>query len=198
MPGTRFDPSQAVTFDLERGLVHRDGAPSGVLAPAQALAALCAAAGPEATAAFARSVGAAMGRRVAARLAAGPEGSVPGPAAVRAASPEAVVDHLGGEIALAGLGALGLERWGRALVLILDRCPVGPEASGFLEALLEGALDAAAGRAVRAVVIDRDAVRARVFVGGGDAVGRVRAWLAAGVGWGEALVKLHVPPRGAA
>ncbi len=53
MPDLRFDPSKAVTFDLTHGLVHLEGAPSRVLVPAEALLALAAAAGAEATAAFA-------------------------------------------------------------------------------------------------------------------------------------------------
>ncbi|MCC6551902.1 MAG: hypothetical protein IT372_02620 [Polyangiaceae bacterium] len=216
MRGLRFDPSKAVTFDLESGLVHLDGAPSRVLVPARALGALCAAAGPEATAAFGRELGAAMGRRLASRFAqsgsidesgaeapgAGEAGeAIRGPerrADVRAASLEEVVDHLGGELALAGLGSLGLERWGRALVLVLDHCPLGAEAAGVAEAVLEGALEAAAGRPARALQVDRDADRARFLISGAPAVARVRAWLAAGVPWGEALVKLHAAPRGEA
>ena len=36
---------------------------------------------------------------------------------------EDVLDHLGGELALLGLGSLGLERWGRALVLTVEGAP---------------------------------------------------------------------------
>jgi hypothetical protein len=206
MQGFRFDPSKAVTFDLESGLVHLDGAPSRVLVPASALGALCAAAGAEAAAAFGRELGTAMGRRLASRFAASGaaaggepaagEGAPDGSAGVRGATLEAVVDHLGGELALAGLGTLGIERWGRALVMVLDHCPLGPGSSGLLAAVLEGALGAATGRTARALLLDRDAVRARFLIGGGAAVDRVRAWLAGGASWGEALVKLHAAPRG--
>src|SRR5216683_1463505 len=97
-----FDPSKAVTFDLARGLVQQEGAPAGLIVPAEALAALARAAGPEASRAFGRGVGEAIGRRVASRLAAAD--------GVRAAGASAVVEHLGGELALTGLGSLGLER----------------------------------------------------------------------------------------
>src|SRR5262245_38721231 len=115
MPDLRFDPSKAVTFDLSHGLVHLEGAPSRLLVPSDALVLLAKAAGPEAAAMFGRSLGEAMGRRVASRLAA-TEG-------VSSTPVEVVVDHLGGELALAGLGSLGLERWGRALVLVVDQSP---------------------------------------------------------------------------
>lgn len=186
MRGMRFDPAKAITFDLEKGLVHLEGAPARVLVPAGALGALCAAAGLDATAAFGRELGATMGRRVAGRL------------AVLAAPAEALVEHLGGELALAGLGTLGIERWGRALVIVLEACPLGPEADRLLEAVLEGALSAASGREARALRIDRDGARVRFLIASGAAVERVRAWLSGGASWGDALVKLHNPPRGEA
>ena len=71
MPDLRFDPSKSVTFDLAHGLVRLEGAPEGLLVPADALAALVAAVGAEAAAAFGRSLGEAMGQRVAGRLAEG-------------------------------------------------------------------------------------------------------------------------------
>jgi hypothetical protein len=190
MPDPRFDPSHAVTFDLTHGLVHLEGAPSRLIVPAEALGALARAAGPGATAAFGRSTGEAMGRRVASRLAAA--GGVGG------AAVDLVVEHLGGELALGGLGALSLERWGRALVLVVDQSPLGVEGDGLLEAILAGAIEAAAGRAVRALLLGRDAVRARFLIAGAAGVETVRAWLAEGVSWGDALVRLHASaPLGA-
>src|SRR5262249_55758598 len=115
MSHVRFDPSKAVTFDLSHGLVHLEGAPSRLLVPAEALGALAAAAGAEATRAFGRTLGEALGRRAGGRLAEG--------GGLRGASADAVIEHLGGELALAGLGSLSLERWGRALVLVVDQSP---------------------------------------------------------------------------
>src|SRR5438128_2400016 len=43
----KFDPQGQVTFDLPFGHVHLDGAPARVVVPADALAALCQAAGTE-------------------------------------------------------------------------------------------------------------------------------------------------------
>jgi hypothetical protein len=189
MSDLRFDPAKAVTFDLTHGLVHLEGAHSRLLVPADAFIALARAAGAEASSGFARAMGEAMGRRVAGRLSA--EG-------VAAAPVEVVVEHLGGELALAGLGSLGLERWGKAAVLVVDQSPLGPEGDSLLEGVLAASVEAAAGRPVHALCLGRDGVRARFLLGGHAGVHKVRAWLAEGIPWGEALVRLHTPspPRG--
>jgi hypothetical protein len=181
MTDLRFDPSKAVTFDLAHGLVHLEGAPARLLVPAEALVLLAGAAGPEATATFGRLLGEALGLRVASRLAAA------------AAPVEAVVEHLGGELALSGLGSLGLERWGRALVLVVDQSPLGAAGDGLLEAVLAGAVEAASGRDVCAVRLGREGVRARFFVGGVPGAVKLKGWLSQGLSWGDALVRLHTP-----
>lgn len=181
-----FDPSKAVTFDLTRGLVQQEGAPSGLIVPAEALAALAHAAGPEASSTFGRSVGEAIGRRVASHLAAAD--------GVRAAGTGAVVEHLGGELAMTGLGSLTLERWGRALVLVIDRSPLGAAGDALLESVLAGALSAAVGEPSSLTVLERDGVRVRFLVTSRAGADRMRAWLDEGVPWGDALVRLHAPP----
>mgnify|MGYP000039915197 CR=1 FL=1 len=190
MPQIRFDPSKAVTFDLANGLVQLSGASARLLVPAEALSVLCEAAGPGASAAFGRAVGEAMGARVAARLS--------GDAGVSAASVEAVVEQIGGELALGGMGALGLERWGRALVLVIDHSPLGPRGDGLLESVLAGALDAATGRSVRSLLLGREEGRARFLITGDAGLEKVTSLLADGLSWGEALVRLHAGPGRAA
>jgi hypothetical protein len=180
-----FDPSKAVTFDLTHGLVHLEGAPSRLLVPADALLALARAAGPEAAAAFGRSLGESMGRRAAARFEG--DGLVAAPADV-------VLDHLGGELALAGLGSLGLERWGRALVLVIDRTPLDAGGDALLEGMLAAAIEAASGRRAHVIALGREGGRTRFLVGGEAAAAKVRAWLSEGLSWGEALMRLHAPP----
>jgi hypothetical protein len=182
-----FDPAKSVTFDLTHGQVHLEGAPSRVLVPAAALAAICAAAGADATAALGRALGEAMGRRIATRFG----GEAEGATSVRSASLEAIVDHLGGELALAGLGSLGIERWGRALVLVVDQSPLGAQGDGLLAAVLESALEQATARSVRTGLLGRDAVRTRFLVAAPPALERVRAWIGDGLSWGEALTRLH-------
>ena len=188
-----FDPSKAVTFDLARGLVQQEGAPSGLIVPAESLAALARAAGPEASRAFGRGLGEAIGRRVAGHLAEAD--------GVRAAGVGAVVEHLGGELAMTGLGSLGLERWGRALVLVIDQSPLGAGGDALLETVLAAALEAAVGERSSVIVLARDGVRVRFLVTGAAGAEKVRAWLNEGVSWGDALVRLHDPtaattPRG--
>jgi hypothetical protein len=190
MSHVRFDPAEAVTFDLAHGLVHLEGAPSRLLVPADALAALCASAGGAATEAFGRALGAALGRRAAHRLA--------GEGGVRGATIEGAVEHLGGEMALVGLGSASLERWGRALVWVMDQSPLGVSGDGLLAAALAGAITAAVGREVHAVLLAREGVRARFLITGAAGAAKVRAWLAAGVAWGDALVRLHAGAGGEA
>jgi len=185
MSEQRFDPARALTFDFEHGIVSLEGAPSRVLVPADALAALCASADENAVASFGRALGEGMGLRVAKRF-----GETSG---VRHASLEDVVDHLGGELALAGLGTLGAERWGRALVLVLDQSPLGEAGDALLTATLAGALRAATGTDATIARLARDGARLRMLVTNEPAASRLRAWLDEGLAWGEALVRLHAP-----
>jgi hypothetical protein len=183
MPDPRFDPSDAVTFDLAHGLVHLEGAPARVLVPAEALVALCAATDEATVSAFGRAIGQAMGRRAAGRLS--HDGGI------QRKPPEVVVDHLGGELALAGLGCLGIERWGNALVMVVDHCPLEAAGDRLVSAVLGAALVAATGSEAHTVLLGREGTRARFLLSGSKGVERVRAFLAEGRSWPEALVELH-------
>ncbi|MFO0757366.1 MAG: hypothetical protein U0359_12795 [Byssovorax sp.] len=192
MPAIRFDPSEAVTFDFGRGLVAlagEGGEAPRVLVPGEALATLCDAAGPSAAGAFGRSLGQAMGERVAGRLA--------GEAGVRGASVEEVVEQLGAELSLAGLGSLALERWGKAIVMVIARSPLGARGDALLEAVLAGALGAATGREARSLFLGRDEASARFLITGDAGLAKVTSLLADGLSWGEALVRLHASAPGA-
>lgn len=184
-----FEPSEAVTFDLELGHVHLDGAPHRMLVPSDALLALCQAAGEEATAEFTHALGVAFGKRVAVRL--GRETDQEPAAAVRAASLEAIVNGLAGELALAGMGSLGAERWGKALVLVVDQSPLGDEGDGVVAGVLEGALRAMSDAPMRLVRLQRDGVRVRMLVVSGATAGAVRAKIDGGEPWGAVLAALH-------
>jgi hypothetical protein len=188
-----FDPTRAVTFDLEAGQVHLGDSGATLLVPAGALGALCDSAGEEAARAFGRAVGSAVGARVAARLAASGQGGA------AAATVEAFAQHLAGELALAGLGAVELERWGKALVVVLDNATTPERVSA---SVLEAGVEAATGRAAVCVPLTSERSRARYLVTGADGAALVRTWLAAGASWGEALVRLHESgapePRGEA
>lgn len=76
-----------------------------------------------------------------------------------------VVDLVGGELALLGIGNLRIERWGKALLFVLDPCPLDARADQFLAGLIEGAVYVAGGREVGAAVIDRGEELVRLLVG---------------------------------
>jgi len=183
MANPPFDAAKAVTFDLSRGQIQKEDE-ARLLVSASALVALCQAAGADATSAFARAAGESIGAAIARRFErAGGD--------AKAASLDAIVEHLGGELAVAGFGALAVERWGRALVLVIDRGPGGIEGDRVLAPLLASAVSAAAKVEARCVRLARDGDRARFLVTSPKGVDKVRGWLSSGVSWGEALVRLH-------
>ena len=183
----RFDPTASLEIDFGRGRIAlRDGG-ERVLVPADALLSLCRGVGPDTLRDFGRRLGTDVGRRVAESL--GEVGS---------ASVESVVEHLGAELALTGLGELGVERWGRALVFTVSGSPLRAEGDELLACVLEGALQRGFGRDAGVVRLTRDDVRVRFLVASRGSVGRVRDWLGTGTPWGETLARLHEAPGGAA
>ena len=176
---TRFNPSGSVSFDLVRGRVDCGG--DHVLVPADALIDLCRHAGDDAVSDFGRRLGTAAGRRVAERLG---EGRT-------SATLEDVLDHLGGELALLGLGSLGLERWGRALVLTVDGGPFGQQLDRLLGAVLEGALQRAFGRDCHAAKLTRDDRQVRFLIASEGLASTVKTWLSSGLSYGDALTRLQ-------
>ncbi len=178
MPTASFNATQNVRFDLSHGAVRAGTSDERLLlVPLQALADLAGSAAPSAVDAMGRALGTAIGRRAAARI-----GDATG------TSLEGFVTQLAGEAAIAGVGVLSIERWGRALVVVLEDSAL----PGALVATLVGAaIEAASGRKVAAAVLSQDSNAARVLVSSESAVGRVREWMATGVPWGDALAKLH-------
>lgn len=183
-----FDASRAVTFDLAQGQVHLENAPRRVLVPADALARLCASTEKNAVVAFARAMGESLGQRLSQRL-----------GEAKSASIEVFVDHLGGELALLGLGSLSLERWGRALVFVMENGSLGTEGDSLLSQIIEAALATATGRSPRCVVLDRAGDRLRLLVVNEASASKVMTWLDEGTSFGDVLIRLHeVAPRGEA
>jgi hypothetical protein len=173
-----FDPSQSVKFDVARGAVELDGG-ACLLVPPAALIALCRGAGDEAKRDFGRSLGTELGRHVAQRVRAAE------------ASVESLLEHLGGSLALVGLGSLGVERWGRALVLTVRGSPLGRDGDVLIAAVLEGALQRTLARDTAIVPLAREDDQVRLLVASPGAAPKVRAWLADGVAWGDVLARLH-------
>jgi hypothetical protein len=173
-----FDPMHAVRFDLRHGSVRTGSEGERVLlVPTAALDDVALSAPPEAVEALGRALGSAIGRRAAARL------GDPGAAAV-----DAFVTQLAGEAAIAGVGALSIERWGHALVVVVADSPL---VGTLLAPLVASAVEAASGRSVACALLSRDEQAARILVGSASGVARVKEWIASGMPWGEALVKLH-------
>jgi hypothetical protein len=175
---SRFNPSGSVSFDLVRGRVECGG--QQVLVAAEALVDLCRAAGDEAMSDFGRRLGTAAGRRIAERLGDG----------VSSASLEDVLEHLGGELAVLGLGSLGLERWGRALVLTVEGS-LGAQLDRLLGAVLEGALQRAFGRDAHATKLVRDDRHVKFLIASAASASKVSHWLTNGVGYADALSRLQ-------
>ena len=193
MPHPPFDPSKAVTFDLVHGQVYLGEATASLLLPVTALLPLVCGEPDERAAAVARAIGTSFGHRVAKRFGA----DVDAPEKLLSASVEAVVDHLGGELALAGFGSLRLERWGRALVLLLDSVPFDVAGDTWVALLLAAALESATTRPVGCLPLMRDSDQVRFLIANGSTVEQTHAWLRQGITWGDALARLHTQQAGA-
>lgn len=176
MTAPTFDSAHAVRFNLPRGAVLAGAHDERLLlVPSSIMEELVRTAPPEAIDGLARSLGAAVGRRAATRF-----------DSVQNVSVEAFVTQLAGEAALAGIGALTVERWGRAMVVALVDCPL-PDP--LLAPLVASAVSAASGRSADGTLLSRDERTARVLVSSERVVERVRAWIAAGTPWAEALAR---------
>jgi len=176
-----------VTFDLATGQVRQvrlGGGERLVLVPPAALDDLASSVSVEAASRFARAIGVAIGKRAAQKL-----GSIDG---VLAASLEAFVSELALEVALSGWGSLSIERWGRAMVVVVEHTPVSDPR--LIAVLVEGAIEAAAGRAVRGVclVSTRGGV-ARILIVSERTAERARGWIAEGVSGQDVITRLQTP-----
>ena len=105
------------------------------------------------------------------------------------ASTEAWVEHVGGDLALLGLGNLSAERWGRVLVLAVANAPQGAEA--LLASVVEGTLQRALGREVTAFSLARGGETLRLAILNRRAAERAREWQNEGASWVQILERLH-------
>ena len=170
------------------------GEERALLVPVNALVLALADAPKSTIALVARSLGESIGRRAAGRFG-GPDG-------VREADVDSVVTSLAAEVALAGFGVLVLERWGRALVLLLTAAP--RISSDFFAPLLESALGTATSWRNRASLVCTlldDPGRAaglrasedgaRYLISSANTAGHVQRTMETGVDWAEALHRLQ-------
>ena len=174
---TPFDPNGAVRFDLRTGAASDARGARLVLVPSEALASL----GPDAITKIGLAIGRAAGERIAARL--GGEGGV------RSAAPKLAITHLAGELAIAGIGAVHIERWGRAMVAIITNASINDDM--FLGAVLGGALSAASGRNVAAASLGSIGPSTRYFLGSPATADHVRVLVGKGLGYAEVLASLQ-------
>jgi hypothetical protein len=172
-----FDPTGAVRFDLRSGSASDSRGARLVLVPSSALELLSS----EALAKIGEQIGRACGSRVAARLG--------GDGGVRSSDVEVVINHLAGELAVAGIGAVHVERWGRALVAIVANASIADDA--FVSAVLSGALSEAAGREVSAAGLGHEGNQARYFIGSAATSERVRGLASEGKGYAEIVASLQ-------
>jgi hypothetical protein len=178
MSAPSFKSAQAVRFDLPHGAVRAaSGDDRFVLVPTAALVELARTAPAEAVATLGRGIGAGVGRRAAARI-----------GETKASTLEEFITQLAGEAALAGVGVWSIERWGRALVVVVTE---GPAGGPMLAAIVGSAVEAASGRTVSSTLLSSDDGVARVLIASDRAVDRVRQWIGSGVSWGDAIAKLH-------
>jgi hypothetical protein len=174
----RFDPSRSILVDLARGQLKDDEGAARLNIPAHLLARLCEQAGPEATKDFAEALGTDLGRRIQSRLGKFTE----------KASVEEWVEHLGGQLALLGLGNLLIEQWGKALVLRLTGAPTGCSRLG--SGVLKGSLSRALGRQVDLVSFEHEDDVAFLVLSP-DSAQKIRELANQGTGLGQAVDQLH-------
>lgn len=176
-----FDPAQSLKIDLSRGQLTLQGSSGRILVPTDGLIDLLAASSPEVISAFGAGMGTDIGRRISERL-----GS-----AIERASVELYLEHLGGELALTGLGALSVERWGRALVLCIEGARDAAAIEALLVALIEAAIQRSLSRDVAVLRLLREAGNLRLLIAGKHARSQVEGWVNAGVPTSEILTRLH-------
>jgi hypothetical protein len=178
----RFDPSRAIVYDLARGQLSDDEGSSRLNLPVSLVTRLCSHAGAEAAHEFGRALGEDLGRRISHRL--GEGGAT--------ASIETWTEHLGGQLALVGLGDLAVESWGKALVLRVLGAPEG--CNELLGAVLTGALQRSLGRQME-IVSFVHGTRSEFLVLSQQGAARARELISDGAGLGNVVEELH---RGAA
>jgi len=184
MDTSSFDPTRAVVFDLQRGQVTLQGRSPVLVLAAEALAQLCGRLDAVALRQFGAVLGKQAGGRIRERI-----------GASASATLETMVDQLGGEVSLAGLGSLAIERWGQALVVRVEGCPLGAPGYELMSAYVEAALQAAVEREVTALGLERGPESFRLLLCSKAGSARVKGWLSAGGSWGDALAALHHNPR---
>ncbi len=184
----RFDMTGALRFDLARGRVSAGGVGARVVLPVDALSLLCRSLGHDQLSDFGHGLGNTVGKNVAQRV-----GS-------RLSTLETadMVEQLGGELALMGLGSLSMEYWGRALVVSVVDSPLvfgdgnRPDNGDILLAsVIAGALLRITSRELEVVPLARLDDTVRFVICSPAARSHIESWLGEGCHYGEALARLN-------
>jgi len=138
-----FDPREFYAFDLARGAVSTRHGERMLVLSSDAVATLVASAAKHGDLTAVRALGKRIGEEAQASLASD----------VRGASPEAVATHAAGVLSLLGWGAFSFERWGHALVIVLEGAPELDPGKLGLASLLGGMLTALSGRDIACVPV---------------------------------------------
>ena len=183
-----FDMSGALRFDLARGRVSLGGVAARVVLPVEALSLLCRGLSDAQLSDFGHGVGNIVGQRVVERI---------GQNLSTLETPE-LVDHLGGELALMGLGSLTVEFWGRAMVISVVDSPFvfgdgnrPDHGDVLLSSVLAGALLRITSRELAVVPLTRSDNAVRFVVCSPVAKEHIESWLSEGCHYGEALARLN-------
>lgn len=188
MSETHFEPALALKVDFDQGQVQLRGQGPCLVVPKGALLDLLQAAGSDATNNFGQQLGTELGRRMRDHLG----------TAIESARVETIVEHLGGELALLGLGALTIERWGQALVMVIEGGPAGKTGAQLVSMVISAAIQRAWSRDVSVVELVRTDHSVRLLVVSRGAADTVRQWLSEELPWGTVLTRLHAEKGGAA
>lgn len=174
----RFDPTRALVVDLARGQLRDEESTARLNLPAHILLSFCDAAGKEATDAFSLALGTEIGRRALEQMGKNAE----------QATVEAWTEHLGGQVALLGLGDLSVEQWGKALVISIQGSPKGSEP--LLGPLLSAALQRSLSRHASLVPFEAS-MGTSFLVVSPAAAEKARSLQSQGAGLGQVVEALH-------
>jgi hypothetical protein len=183
MSEPQFDPALALKLDFDQGHVTLRGQGQCLVVPKDALLDLLHASGDEAARNFGQQLGAEIGRRLVDRFGPG----------IETASVETFVNHLGGELALLGLGALAVERWGRAMVVVIQGAPAGTTGTSLVSAVVTGALQRALSRDAMPIELMRSESTLRLLLVSKTVAHEVQNWLEQHIPWGSVLTRLNAP-----
>lgn len=191
-------PNAALRFDLNRGRISNRDGDGFVLVPLAVMSELCRELSEDSLTSFGYAMGTEIGRRLQQRLASSGQGHVP--------SINEVTALLGDELATAGLGTLGFELWGSALVFTLQEAVLSfgggsapgryaasglDRADSLIAALLSGVLMRAFSRDSNVVALGRSGRTARFVACNPGTSEHVERWVAERLSAPEVLARLN-------